>query len=75
MRHTVFVKSSPKIRKGELTYFVNSLQDGDFVKLSQQDRHIYLVYRMTENMGQKQLEVNDQILSLNGLTDDTTSTI
>lgn len=47
MRHTVAIKASNKIKNGELTYHFPSVQDGDCVKLTQNGKHIYLVYRLT----------------------------
>lgn len=58
MRHTIAIRASNKIKNGELTYHFPSVQDGECVKLSQNGKHIYLVYRLTESMGLKQAEVN-----------------
>lgn len=67
MRHTVVVRGTPAIKNAEFGYHLQGVQDGQCLKLTQAEQHVYLVYRMTENVGSRHAEVNCHLLSLNGL--------
>lgn len=75
MRHTIAIRGSNKIKNGELTFHFPSIQDGECVKLSQNSKHIYLIYRLTESMSLKQAEVNEHILIFNGLESDSSTVV
>lgn len=51
-----------------------ALQDGECLKLAQGERHIYVVYRVSESMSSRYAEVNSHLLALNGLDSDTSTT-
>jgi hypothetical protein len=75
MRHTISIKASSQIKNGSLTYYLPNMQDGECVRLTQGTSQIFLIYRVTESMGRKQAEVNEYLLSLNGLESDANSLI
>ena len=65
IRHTISIKADPEIHQGELSCCLQGLQDGDCVKVTQADRNLYLTYRLSEKMAEKETAVHMQLMMLN----------
>lgn len=67
MRHTIAFTGSNRIKNGQLSFNIQSLQDGEYVKVSEGPKHIYMVYRLSEQMNMREAVLNEKLLTLNGL--------
>ena len=75
MRHTVVVRGTPATKNAEFSCHLQGVQDGKCLKLTQNGQHIYLVYRMTDNMGMRHAQVNCYFLALNGMQSDAATSV
>ena len=47
IRHTIIARGDPELQQATLSCCIQGLQDGDCVKLTQNNQKIYLSYRLS----------------------------